>query len=241
MARRTDKMATTVIMGRSAKHTLRHTVPAFTPGPENRKENKPLDQGFRNEQKVMDHLCKQGVDTWRNPGARLQRLTAKGLVPDLGVRLPALERLVAPQTPQVSGRPQYNALGSVKSQSTSGSAEGKIPGEIMDMALASDLTGVPAFVIIDSVVYTNGQLESWKALGEQQQVVVMTTEELHPGALEAALVSMARRRRSLQTRATSTGNLRPRRGNYRYTQAEDAYLRRRRMHMRATAAVENFG
>lgn len=229
-------MTTTANSGRFATLQDRHDVRAFVPGPYNRKENKPLDQGARFEHAVKESLRDQGVDVWRNPGIRAKRLSDKGMVPDYGAHLPALDRYVDRVVPAISGRPQYNVIGSLKSQTVSGSAEHKISTEIMDMAWGADVDRVVPFVVIDSSIFTWGQIAGWKALGDLEMVVVLTSEELTAQRLEQELLAMGRRRSRMYARMRTNGSLPARKGSYRYSRFERRYLDRRHQHRAAAFA-----
>lgn len=234
------RTTTTATSRRSAARKHSHDVPAYQPGPINRKENKPLDSGARFEHETKVRLQRQGIDVWRNPGIRLKRLSDKGLVTDYGAYLDVLSTIVEERVPEISGRPRYNVIGSLKSQTTEGSAEHKISTEIIDMAWAADSSRTVPFVVIDSKVFSVGQIAQWKELGKMEMVVVLMADELTGTRLQDELVAMAKRRRRMYGRMRNNGYLPPRKAPYRYFATERRYLDRRKQFRAATKANELF-
>lgn len=203
----------------TAKSALEATAPVYrrqrvpaahTPGAVTRKEAKVLDCGARAASGIVEELfATHGLDVWRRPGIRVQRVSGDYFFPDAAGYLPQLDKSVSEKAAQVEGRPGFNVVFEFRSQMTSGSSSQKIPAGILDLANASDVLGVPAVMVLDTPALTDAHIRALKAEGRRHSVVVLTRAEITEPLLTQELVRVVRERARLLRRIGPRGGYSP--------------------------------
>lgn len=187
--------------------------PAQDPRGVRRREAKALDAGAQVEADVVKLLRRRGVDIWRRPGIKLDRLTGRGYTPDAAIYFPELADILDEHTPQVdpARRPKYHVIVEVRSQYSYGSCKEKIPGSIEHVAHICDALNVPAVFILDfGDVISEAEINYFKALGRRHCVLVLTKAEATRLALIAGVRRIhAQRTALLKNRLTLRGAYKP--------------------------------
>lgn len=187
--------------------------PAQDPNGVRRREAKALDAGAQVEADIVKMLRRCGVDIWRRPGIRLQRLTMRGYKPDAAIYFPELAGILSEHTPQVdpTRRPKYHVIVEIKSQYSDGSCKEKIPGSIEHVAHISDGLNLPAIFILDfGDVISAAEVGYFKELGRMNSVLVLTKAEATKAALVEGVQRIHRQRTALlKNRLTPRGCYKP--------------------------------
>lgn len=159
---------------------------------------KAARSGANGEQRVDDLLTELGLHPQAKSRITGARLSGKAQILDNACYVPELEGLVK-ALPTTAGK--VNVVVSVKTQQSRGSAEQKLAAEIDDLSDFSDKEGLPAVLVLNTPVFTAGQMRELRARAEEAAIAILTVEELRAGKLPLAAMRIHALREPLRNAA----------------------------------------